>query len=195
MLPLHTISPFLQQASVFWLQAHHESGEHPMSLLQQLEHSNVFNVLLVAFILGFVAKKLNLFGSIDVQRQKLAAEIEAVELQKKKALEQLEETQRKTSNLNDEINEILSTARASAESMSNQILGDARNESAKIVENAKKRVELEQRAAIKDLERRLLNDALADARTELASQLSAADQKRSVETFLDELSQIKGGQR
>ncbi len=195
MLPLHTISPFLQQASVFWLQAHHESGEHPMSFLQQLEQSNVFNVLLVALILGFVAKKLNLFGSIDVQRQKLAAEIEAVELQKKKALEQLEETQRKTSNLNDEINEILSTARASAESMSNQILSDARNESTKIVENAKKRVELEQRAAIKDLERRLLNDALADARTELASQLSAADQKRSVETFLDELSQIKGGQR
>lgn len=195
MLPLETINPFLQQASVFWLQAHHESSGHSMTFLQQLEHSNAFNVLLVALILGFVAKKLNLFGGIDEQRQKLAAEVEAVELQKKKALEHLEDAQRKTSGLTEEINEILNTARASAEAMSNQILSDARNESAKIVENAKKRVELEQRAAIKDLERRLLNDALSDARAELASQLNAADQKRSVESFLDELSQMKGGQR
>lgn len=195
MLSLHTISPLFRQASVFWLQAHHSSGEHPMTLLQQLEHSNVFNVLLVVLILGFVAKKLNVFNSIDTQRQKLASEVQAVELQKQKALEQLEEAQRKTSNLNNEIQEILTAARTSAEAMSNQILSDARNESAKIVENAKRRVELEQKSAIKDLERRLLNDALADARTELASQLNAADQKRSVETFLDELSQIKGGQR
>ncbi|WP_303673687.1 ATP synthase F0 subunit B [Vampirovibrio chlorellavorus] len=195
MLLTQTINPFLQQASVFWLQAHHESGEHPMTFLQQLEHSNVFNVLLVVLILGFVAKKLNLFGGIDAQRQKLAAEVEAVELQKKNALAQLEEAKRKTGALTDEINEILTTARTSAEAMSNQILSDARNESTKIVENAKKRMELERRAAIKDLERRLLSDALADARTELAAQLNAADQKRSVESFLDELSQIKGGQR
>jgi F0F1-type ATP synthase membrane subunit b/b' len=47
--------------------------------------------------------------------------------------------------LTEEINEILNSARASAEAMSHQLLSDARNESAKIVENAKKRMELERR--------------------------------------------------
>lgn len=166
-----------------------------MTLIQQLEHSNVFNVLLVAFILGVVAKKFNLFAGIDSHRQKLASEIEAVELQKQKALAQLEEARQKTQNLKTEIDEILDNAKNAAEAMSKQILSDARAESSKIVENAKKRVELEQRTAIKDLERRLLNDALADARAELASQLNASDQRRSVETFLDELATLKGEQR
>lgn len=192
MLPLSEFTPFLRQASVFLLQAGEGHG-HSMTLMQQLEHSNVFNVVLVALILGFLAKKFNLFGGIEAQRNKMASEIEAVELQKKQALEQLEEAKRKTANLKSEVDEILKSARESAESMSSQILSDARNESSKIIENAKKRVELEQRSAIKDLERRLLNDALSDARSELASNLNAADQKRSVETFLDELSQLKGG--
>lgn len=191
MLSLNQFTPFLQQTSVFLLQA--EGHEHSMTLMQQIEHSNVFNVVLVLLILGFLAKKFNLFGGIEAQRQKLSAELEAVELQKRQALEQLEEAKQKTANLKSEVDTILKTARESAESMSAQILNDARNESAKIVENAKKRVELEQRSAIKDLERRLLNDALSDARAELAGNLNAADQKRSVETFLDELSQLKGG--
>jgi len=191
MLPLSELTPFLRQASVFLLQA--SEGHEHLTLMQQLEHSNVFNVVLAALILGFLIKKFNLFGGIETQRNKMATEIETVELQKKQALEQLEEAKRKTANLKAEVNEILKNARESAESMSSQILNDARNESAKIIENAKKRVELEQRSAIKDLERRLLNDALSDARTELAGNLNAADQKRSVETFLDELSQLKGG--
>lgn len=191
MLPLSEFTPFLQQTSVFLLQA--EGHGQAMSLQQFLEHSNVFNVVLVLLILGFLAKKFNLFGGIETQRQKLSAELEAVELQKKQALAQLEEAKQKTASLKSEVDDILKAARESAESMSTQILNDARSESTKIVENAKKRVELEQRSAIKDLERRLLSDALSDARAELAGNLNAADQKRSVETFLDELSQLKGG--
>ncbi|WP_373531108.1 hypothetical protein [Vampirovibrio sp.] len=193
MLPLSESIPFLRQASVFLLQA--EGHGHSMTLMQQLEHSNVFNVALVVLILGFLAKKFNLLGGIEAQRKQLASGIEAVELQKKQALQQLEEAQRKTANLTAEVDEILNNARQSAEALSKQILNDARSESDKIIENAKRRVELEQRSAIKDLERRLLSDALSDARVALAGDLNAADQKRSIETFLDELSQLKEGHR
>jgi F-type H+-transporting ATPase subunit b len=193
MLPISEFTPFLRQTSVFLLQT--EGHGHSMTLIQQLEHANVFNVVLVVLILGFLAKKLNLLGCIESQRNQVVSGIEAIELQKKQALQQLEEAQRKTANLKSEVDEILNNARQSAESISNQILHDARSESAKIIENAKKRVELEQRSAIKDLERRLLSDALSDARVELAANLSAADQKRSVETFLDELAQLKEGHR
>jgi F-type H+-transporting ATPase subunit b len=193
MLPLNEFTPFLRQTSVFLLQT--EGHGHSMTLIQQLEHANVFNVVLVVLVLGFLAKKFNLLGGIEAQRKQVASGIESVELQKKQALQQLEEAQRKTANLKAEVDEILNHARQSAELISNQILNDARSESAKIIENAKRRVEQEQRSAIKDLERRLLSDALSDARVELAGNLNAADQKRSLETFLEELSQLKEGQR
>lgn len=170
-----------------------QEGHESLSLIERIQNSNVVNILLVVFILGFLAKKFNLVGGIDAQRSKISTEILTIENQKKEALAQLEEAKSRTANLKSEVDEILSTARESAESLSAQILADAKAESAKIVENAKKRVELEQRASIKELEKRLLNDALLEARSELANTVTAQDQKRSVETFLDELSQLKGG--
>lgn len=197
---MHSIEilPFLQQTSVYLLEANvsHEQG----NLWQQFSHSelaesNVINILLVVLVLGVVIKKFNLFGGIDAQREKIATEILTIENKKKEALAQLEDTKRRTANLKSEVDEILNNARTSAEALSLQILNDAKAESSKIVDNAKRRVELEQRSAIKDLEKRLLNDALQDARVELAQSLTADQQKRSVESFLDELTELKGGSR
>jgi F-type H+-transporting ATPase subunit b len=189
MLP--TFLNWTRELPLYLLQAHAE--HHAPSLWEHILQSNLINVLLVALILGWVIKKNNLLAGIDAQREKIASEVEAVERQKQQALAQLEEMQRRTNNLKAEVEAILTNARESAESLSAQILADARLESAKIVENAKKRVELEQRAAAKELEKRLLNDALADAREELAKTLTAKDQSRSVEAFIDELAQTKGG--
>lgn len=191
MIPHIELNSFLHQASMYLLVV--QEGHESLSLMERIQNSNVVNILLVVFILGFLAKKFNLVGGIDAQRSKISDEILTIENQKKEALAQLDEAKSRTANLKSEVDEILSTARESAESLSAQILADAKAESAKIVENAKKRVELEQRASIKELEKRLLNDALLEARSELANTVTAQDQKRSVETFLDELSQLKGG--
>jgi len=191
MIPHIELNSFLHQASMYLLVV--QEGHESLSLMERIQNSNVVNILLVVFILGFLAKKFNLVGGIDAQRSKISDEILTIENQKKEALAQLDEAKSRTANLKSEVDEILSTARESAESLSAQILADAKAESAKIVENAKKRVELEQRASIKELEKRLLNDALLEARSELANTVTTQDQKRSVETFLDELSQLKGG--
>lgn len=193
MIPSIQINTFLHQASIYLLMA--EEGHEHLSLQKWLEESNVFNIVLAAWILGFFIKKFNLLGAIDTQQNQISSEVQAVENQKKEALAQLEDAKRRTANLKAEVNDILKSARESAEALSAQIIADAKSESSKIIENTRKRVELEQRAAIKDLEKRLLNDALLDARSELANSLNAQDQKRSVEVFLGELSQMKGGLR
>ena len=184
---------FLPQASVYLLQAH--EGPEQLTLWQRILESNVINVVIVALILGFLIKKFNLLNGIDAKREQIASEIQAFEARKQEAQAQLEATQRLTANLKNEVAEILNTARQSAEVLSAQILNDAKQESVKIVDNAKRRVELEQRSAIKELERRLLNEALQDARAELAQSLTAEQQKRSVESFLDELVEFKEGSR
>jgi F-type H+-transporting ATPase subunit b len=182
----------LHQVPLYLLEAH-AAGHESAGLWERVLESNLINVVLVLLVLGWVIKKNNLLGGIDAQRAKIAEEVESVEHQKQKALAQLEEVQRRTDNLKSEVADILKNARESAESLSAQIIADAKLESSKIVDNAKKRVELEQRSAAKDLEKRLLNDALADAREELAKTLTAKDQSRSVESFIDELAQSKGG--
>lgn len=184
--------PFLQQTSVYLLEAN-TNPEQAGGLWEHLKESNVFNQVLVLVILGFLIQKFNLFKGIDTKREQISNEVITLENRKKEALAQLEETKKRTANLKSEVDEILNNARQSAESISAQILSDAKNESSKIIENAKHRVELEQRSAIKDLEKRLLNDALHDARVELAQSLTADQQKRSVESFLDELAELKGG--
>ncbi len=184
---------FLPQASVYLLQAH--EGPEQLTLWHRILESNVINVVIVALILGFLIKKFNLLNGIDAKREQIATEIQAFEARKKEAQAQLEATQRLTANLKNEVEDILNTARESAEVLSAQILNDAKLESVKIIDNTKRRVELEQRSAIKELERRLLNEALQDARAELAQSLSAEQQKRSVESFLDELVEVKGGNR
>lgn len=190
------ILPFLQQTSLYLLEANvsPEQGNFWQQFVHsELAESNVLNILLVLIVLGVVIKKFNLFASIDTKRQQIADEILIIENRKKEALAQLEDAKRRTANLKSEVDEILNNARTSAETLSVQILTDAKTESTKIVDNAKRRVELEQRSAIKDLEKRLLNDALQDARAELAQSLTADQQKRSVESFLDELTELKGG--
>ena len=186
MVPIQ-VSHLIQQVPLYLLEAHAES--HTSGLMERILESNLLNVLLVVLVLGWILKKTNALSGIDAQREKIAQEVETVERHKQEALAQLQEVQRRTDNLKTEVEGILKNARESAEALSAQILADAKLESTKIVDHAKKRVELEQRSAAKDLERRLLNDALADAREELANTLTAKDQSRSVEAFIDELAQ------
>ena len=161
-------------------------------LWDQIIHSNVLNLLLVLLVIGWALRKQNVGAGIESQRQKIADELQAVEHQKQTALAQLETVKKQTANLQSEVNGILKNAQESAETISAQLLSDAHTEAGKIVENAKKRVVLEQRAALKNLQARLLTEAVDEAREEMARSLSVADQKRSVEAFLDDLSAMKG---
>ena len=167
-----------------------ESGDH-QTLVQWLNETNLVSFLIVLTFLYVVFTKLDLFGKVAGHGKKLASEIEAVEAQKQKAQADLDAIKKRVASLESEVDDIISNAKKSASGLSEQILKDARAHADKIVETAKSRVELEQRAAAKDLEKRLLSDALNDARAEMARNLTAADQKRSVETFISELADLK----
>ena len=165
--------------------------EHSMSLMQWLNENNIVSFLVVATILYVVLGKLDIPGKVTGHREKLAKEIEAVEAQKRQAQQELEAIKKRVSALSTEVDGIITNAKKSATGLTDQILKDARAHADKIVETARTRVALEQRAAAKDLEKRLLADALSDARADLTRNLSASDQKRSVETFITELSGMK----
>lgn len=171
-----------------------EATEHVAKHLTPFEfilESNVINFLIALALITFMIKKFNVGGMLQQNRDKLKAEIDSLENERKKAENQLTELKRQTANLGTEISSILGQARESAEGISKQILDTAKNDAARLVETSKRRIEAEQKAAAKELEKRLLVDALQDARLELAQNLNGNDQKRSVEDFIKELGSVK----
>lgn len=178
-LPLITV-PFLEMTA----------SPEKSDFYSVLVHSNLFNILLVVVILTWVVKKFNLLQMIDNRREIIAGEIEQIEAQKRQALRQLEDVQEKTERLSGEVEQILASAQESAQALSHQILEEAKAEASKIVESTKKRMALEQKAAVKALETRLMEEAIQEAKESLARETDKHAQKRSVEAFLNELTHL-----
>ncbi|MEB3287635.1 MAG: ATP synthase F0 subunit B [Vampirovibrionales bacterium] len=169
--------------------AHGELGEQ--SLWETVLHSNLINFIIAVLLIALLVKKLNVGGMLAGNREKLKSEIESLAAERQKAEAQLAELKRETANLHQEVSTILGQAQATAEKMAAQILEDARRDASALIENSKRRIEVEHHAAAKDIEKRLLADALQDARLELAQNLNSHDQKRSVDDFISELSHSK----
>lgn len=174
--------------SFYLLSASH--GEHEVPFFEWLISTNIFNILLVAVFLGILIKRFNLLGIFDTRQVEIRRDVETMERQKEEALRHLEEVRARTKNLSAEVEEILNQARASAESLSSQILSEAQEDAEKIIEASKRRIEVEQKAAAKDLERRLMEDALQDARDEISA-MKASQRKQSVESFIESLPAVQ----
>jgi F-type H+-transporting ATPase subunit b len=158
-----------------------------LTLTERLIESNVFNVALVLLILGFLLRKFNVAGQLDNQRKQIAADVEAAECQKREALEQLNALKDKVASLDQSVQEILEEARQTGESISRQMIETAEQESLKIIENTRKRLEMEAHSASRQIQAKLLREAVADARLELVSSYDTDEQSASVDQFLAEL--------
>jgi F-type H+-transporting ATPase subunit b len=152
-----------------------------------LNHTNLVSFLVVAIGLAIVVNKLGLLNKVTDQRTKIIGELETLETQKKVAVAQLQEVQRRTENLSTEVDQIMKDAQVSAKAISDQMVATAHADVARLVERTKQRIEVEQRAAVHDLQSRLLQAALDEARDRLAQDMTKTDRKKSVEQFLDDL--------
>ncbi|MBK8191337.1 MAG: ATP synthase F0 subunit B [Vampirovibrionales bacterium] len=162
------------------------SAEGDGSLLSWLLSSNVFNIALVAVLLGFLIKRLNLFKGFADKQRAVAQEIESAQRRKQEALSALEQIQGRMQTIQGDIDAILSQAQSAAETLSTQMLTDAQAEAQKIVDAARARIEVEQKTAAKMLETRLLKEALSDTRQEL-KRLPQDAQQRAIDDFIDAL--------
>jgi F-type H+-transporting ATPase subunit b len=159
----------------------------PEGLMGWLNHTNLVSFLVVAIGLAIVVNKLGLLNKVTDQRTKIIGELETLETQKKVAVAQLQEVQRRTENLSTEVDQIMKDAQVSAKAISDQMVATAHADVARLVERTKQRIEVEQRAAVHDLQSRLLQAALDEARDRLAQDMTKTDRKKSVEQFLDDL--------
>lgn len=97
----------------------------------------------------------------------------------------------RTENLAKEVETILKEAENSATALSGQIIENAKTEAAKIIDTTEKRIALEQQAAAKTLQARLLEESIQLAGENLAQSMETAEQRQSVEDFMAELAGSK----
>jgi F-type H+-transporting ATPase subunit b len=166
----------------------HEEAQ--MSLWETIVNSNALNVLLVLLFFFWLFNKFQLGNLITRRRDQIVSEMETAEAEKQQALAELTKLQEQTKQLSQEIETRLNEARTSAQKLSEQILMEAQAEADRIVQNAKSRIEIEQRTAVKQLQGDLLEDAIALVQQHLQTSLTEEDHHKAIDDFIETLPTI-----
>jgi F-type H+-transporting ATPase subunit b len=178
-MPIQPIFLFLQETAS-------EHAAQP-GLVDALIHSNILNFLIAFGFLFWVVKRFKLASLLDDQQQKVVKALQEAEAKRAKALADMTEIEKRTAKLSQEVEALIGEAQKTAELVAETIVKNAETEADKIVSNAKKRIELEQKIASRELEERLMKEAIHGARQLLESTLSDDDRHRSVEDFVANL--------
>ncbi|MEB3206171.1 MAG: ATP synthase F0 subunit B [Vampirovibrionales bacterium] len=154
---------------------------HPvesMSLFDALLKSNAFNLALVVALLAFVFKKFQLANAVTRQRDAIAADLASARAKRNEAEALLQEAEKRLSSLNDEITLLMANAQASAEALQTKILANAEQEASRLLEAARQRALLEEKAAVAQVKADFIRQAVADVRVQLTDETGASNAHR-----------------
>jgi F-type H+-transporting ATPase subunit b len=163
---------------------------HNPTFWEQILQSNIINFLFAFAVLVWIFRKFNVVSILDKRHNEILLGLKAAEERRTKALEELQEIEKRTANLTQEVESILKDAQQTAEAVAQSIVNTAEDEASKILTNTQKRIELEQKTASRDLEQRLMHEAIYAARQLLENTLNDQDRQRSVDDFIVTLPEL-----
>ena len=136
------------------------------SLLQiwsDILKSNLFNFVVMLFLLGWIIKKFDIAGKLEQGRKNIEDRIILSNLTKNKAIEDLFETQSETKNVDEEVFSILERAEKNAVIVGENLVADAYKQAETFEKSLRKTID----GNIKALKLNLSNKT-ADAAVNLA---------------------------
>jgi F-type H+-transporting ATPase subunit b len=166
-------------------------GHQPQSPMDFLNTTNVVSVLIVTVFFIWLVKKFNLLKGIQEYRDNIRKDVEAAESQKAQALAELDVIKSRVANLDGEVKTIVSEAEVLAQKVAVQMLDDAKAESNKMMDNARRRMIAQERAISQTIQSQLMRESLNDARLALVHQLDNARQERLIEQFITDLEMVR----
>jgi F-type H+-transporting ATPase subunit b len=152
-----------------------------------LVSTNVLNIALVALVLVVVVRKLGLQNVFHNQQHAISKELNTLYSKRDQAKSDLAAVEERTKALNDEIEQIITQAKVSANEISETIIADAKAEAAAIAERSKQRLEQEEKRLMRTLQEQILSEADLLAKDELKNQNDYA-KADSVRQFAQQLS-------
>ena len=152
----------------------------------QLLHDSLLTLIAV-FVL-FLGGSFFFFNParkfLEKRKQGIADDIESARKEKEEAERLKSEYEDKLKNVDTEVEGILSDARQRALANENRIVADAREEAAKIIDNAHREANLEKLKVADEVKEEVINVAGAMAGKIVASSMSEAEQKRLLDETL-----------
>lgn len=156
--------------------------------------SNLFNIVLVGILLFFIVRNIQVSQKLKEFQQRTINNIEQAEVEQQKANEQLAALEKRAKGVDTEVQTILKTAEENAKVLANNIVTQAEQDAQRLLENAQKRIILEEKQKADELRKRLMQEAIVAAKELLENTLSKDDKVESVEQFITQLPQVvKGG--
>ena len=148
-------------------------------------------VVLVAMLFVFLILSYLLFNParelINKRKELIAGEMEKAETLRIEADEYKAEYDRKLQNADEEVNEIMNTARKRAKKQEDEIIAEAKDEAGRIVKRAEKEIALEKNKARDDIKQEIITVATIMTEKFVTDSMDESKQK---ELFDDALEKI-----
>ncbi len=166
-----------------------ETMERLFDLDFQLIHDALFSAIAV-FIL-FILLSYLLFNPVrdmlKKRQEKIQDDIDSAKKDKEDASVLKEQYEEKLKNVNQESEEILSQARKRAQTNENNIIAEAKEEAARIIDKAVKEAELEKEKAKDDIKKEMVEIASLMANKVISGKMDTSVQDALVEETLKEV--------
>ncbi len=152
----------------------------------------LFNTALVFGLVYYFGRR-PLAEGLRARRDAILKGIEEAAAMKRDAAARLAEYQDRLDHIDEEVARVEREMRAAGEAERERVLADARQRREVMERDARTMVALEAKAALEDLRASAVRAAMARAREVLASQATAADQRRFMDDYLTALHRAETG--
>ena len=163
-------------------------GEHaePVSVWHDIDTYKVLNFAILAIFLFFVAKKpVKEFFTSRIKG--IENELADLEQKKEEAEKKIAKFEAKLKDLDAESKKIVDAYIKQGEEAKKRILVQAEEEAGKLEDMAKRNIDLEFKTAKAELKKEIVEKAIAEAEKLIQSSISADDQARLVDEYLEKV--------
>jgi len=155
--------------------------------------TNFFNFLVMAALLWWIFKKVDIINLLENARKKVIASIENSKTEKQSAHEKLKSANKLVANLDSEIEEVLNTARKQGDDLSVNISADTEKRVSSIKANVERVVQSEEKTISAELTGKTAAAAVKTAESHIRNVLKMSPQMhdRYINESIEELDRIE----
>jgi len=168
--------------------------QHLLEIWKQICESNLFNFVVMIWILGWMVKKFDLGNKIELGRKKLEKNITDAESAKDESLKTLYEVQNSVTSIDEKMLDILRTAEENAKTLGEKLLEESEKLKLEIGKSGEKTIDSNIKSLKTEITKETALEAVKEAEEHIKSELKkdSSLQERYIDESLDALESIDG---
>lgn len=153
--------------------------------------SNTFNFAILLIIIAVIFNKINLPVIIEKIRTQVASAIENAKLEKQNAEKELRSAKKAVKNTDNEVQDKLTSAKQTAENLTEQIAKNTEEQIKHIEENVLRVIAAEEKKMSTSLTQQTIEKSVAKAKENIVARLDKNLHERFIEAAINEIDRVK----